>query len=525
MADLLLHFCIVAPGFLQSHVQSDRYVQYQPSDLMIGAVSGITGDLSSYTSAGDAFHINTTAAIDTNDWMTQFDIALSLDSSWGFHPSNTSTLSMTINSDNSSDLIVSFSEYVNATNDDQEPSVGSWKWFSIFLNLNHSASDQYNRIYPSCVNHPHIASICIIGGNTMSTDDLTETLTECSMSGNRSCLFGGHSYEWLEAFYQNDCSLRMPVTITLKNDPKSKNMTITLDDGKCSEWYFYMDHFVGNNGLNIYLSMNSPYDSSIIIESFQFEYNVTESAYTSLLVTAPTEVTSQPTSGPTNELIAPTNEPSLNPTTQPTSDPAHEPTAAAPMTAVHPTITLTVIPTQTQTSSSSQELAPDESDTPSQEPTMTPPNESTTTTSVTTINPTITSIVSTFKQPIQQTSYEASISSDSTSNELIAFLLVGNMVILVVIGCGIMHYLRRRNSGSSSEITAGQMVSNESEVSKMEEQVEGAGQRDIDMSIEGKAAAEPYGNGGRYRGMPRGVFANDEVITDVNDQPTDQGDV
>ena len=99
------------------------------------------------------------------------------------------------------------------------------------------------------------------------------------------------------------------------------------------------------------------------------------------------------------------------------------------------------------------------------------------------------------------------------------------MVILVVIGCGIMYYLRRRNSGSSSEITADQMVANKFEINKMDEQVEGAGQRDIDMSIEGKAAAEPYSNGEKYRGMPRGAFATDEVITDVNDQPTDQGDV
>lgn len=83
-----------------------------------------------------------------------------------------------------------------------------------------------------------------------------------------------------------------------------------------------------------------------------------------------------------------------------------------------------------------------------------------------------------------------------------------------------MYYLRRRNSGVSPEIPADQMASNKS-ISIMEDQVEGAVKRDIDMSVEGKASAELNGNGG----MAGCVFATDEIINDARHQPTDQGDV
>ena len=49
-----------------------------------------------------------------------------------------------------------------------------------------------------------------------------------------------------------------------------------MSDVACTQSYIYNDSFVGDNGLDVYLSMNPPNDRPIYIESVEFEYNSTE---------------------------------------------------------------------------------------------------------------------------------------------------------------------------------------------------------------------------------------------------------
>ena len=82
------------------------------------------------------------------------------------------------------------------------------------------------------------------------------------------------------------------MTITLDNDPTSSTMIVTMSDDGCTQSYTYGDSFVGDNGFDVYLSMDSPYDSPVIIESVKFEYNSTNytSYPTAIPTTAPTEL-------------------------------------------------------------------------------------------------------------------------------------------------------------------------------------------------------------------------------------------
>ena len=278
-----------------------KKIKLDPSNkASAGATSAI---ISSYISVADnMWWINTTAAIGSADWATQFDIAFSVDSSWGFHPSNMSTLSFTINlgTNDSTYLIVSFSE-----NDSQ--------WFSILLALDH---DQSNVIYPS--NNPYFLYEYMASGN------INDAVT--SSNGSRSSLFGGNTYDSLESLSPSNCTLEWPVTITLDNDPTSNLMTVTMSDAACNQWYTYDDHFVGDNGLDVFLSMNSPYDSPIPIKSVEFEYNLTEYTPTDYPTVIPTDY---PTGDPTSSTVLIDEVPiggSASPTTSFTAQPTSEST-------------------------------------------------------------------------------------------------------------------------------------------------------------------------------------------------------
>ena len=302
------------------------------------ARSGITCNRSSpYTSLKlieeiphQVWYINTTAAQDTDDWDTYFDITCTLNNSWGFNRKDASTVSITINAaeeestmNEISDLIVTFSE------DDS-------KWFSIFLDLE---DYQKNRIYPSCVDiiDPDLEPICL--SSLIENGSISDINAEST--GNRSKLFGGYPYAFGGTF-DKDCALSMPITISMLNNPTANRMVVSVTDEECSSSYTYngpVDYssinFVGDNGLDVYLSMNSPYDFPIIIESLKFVYNPTNTTL------SPTkDPTGEPTRSPvisksptvtgstTSDLDtqSPTDTPSTAPTTSPSPNPSENPT-------------------------------------------------------------------------------------------------------------------------------------------------------------------------------------------------------
>ena len=356
--------------FLGLQILCQSSVTYIPWD---GTRSGITCNetsiyaLEQWIDLGSkVWYIDTNGAEETNDWYSNFDISCSLDSSWGLHPNFTSTLSVTINGTNpSGDLIVSFSE-------------NNAKWFSVFLDLETYIN---NRIYPSCVDNPDDDVVVMCTTSGIAEGNINDVLLEEFVS-NRSNLFGGYPYRWLKTFNPWDCALEMPVTITLTNDPESNNFLVNISDDECSASYMYHmymgDMFVGNQGLDIYLSMNSPYDIPIIIESLVFEYNVRE-----------------PTMSPT---VAPSMSPTITtmvPTTDPTRDPTNDPLAyptidATAVPTIAPTILPTVSPTTSPTMSPSEPTAPP-TKAQTAEPTINPNIEPTTVTRyITTQQPSIT---------------------------------------------------------------------------------------------------------------------------------------
>ena len=209
------------------------------------------------------WYINTTAAIGSDDWYSQFDIAFSLNSSWGFHPSKESTLSFTINGlsptggvDNSN-LIVTFSENKS-------------KWFSILLAIDH---DRSNFLYPSCPEDIPDDLICLPYG--LESGDVYAQVA--SANGNRSVLFGGNTFDTatLGIFEPSGFAVEWPLTITMENDPEFDFMRVSLSaDATINQSSFrYSSSFEGGHGLDIYLSMNSPNDAPIIIGSVDFEYS------------------------------------------------------------------------------------------------------------------------------------------------------------------------------------------------------------------------------------------------------------
>ena len=535
MATLPKHFPLFL--FLGLPIRCQSSVIYTP---WFDSLSGISCDETSiyarveWISLGSkAWYIDTNGAEETNDWYSNFDISCSLNSSWGLHPSLTSTLSVTINATNpSGDLIVSFSE-------------NDAKWFSVFLDLENYTN---NRIYPSCVDNPDDDVVVMCTTSGIAEGNINDVLLEEFVS-NRSNLFGGYPYRWLETLNPNDCSLEMPVTITLTNNPEMNYFLVTLGDDECSASYLYHiylgDMFIGDLGLDVYLSMNSPYDIPIIIQSLEFEYNVSEPTnepsisptpitfmptnQPSLSPTTPSS-TNNPTSPPTaiadnlpigeasaTASAAPTNEPSaeptVNPTVNPTNAPTYSPTDSPSVKTYPPSLPLTMSPSMSPTtfpSAATNESTVYSGNSPSSEPSQNP-----------SVNPSypptvISNAMSiTSNPPSSESTDEVSAalsSSGTSSNELTAVLLAANIIVLLVIGYGIMHYLRRKTSISTSEKVADEKDTHETET---EEQIEGAGQNVDENHNEGRAGVH----------LSVQSFETDDGIVYADNQRTDQGDV
>ena len=213
----------------------------------------------------------------SNTYQRGYHLEISLDNSWGFHPTKPSTISITMHSDtnlNSQsdlDLIATFS-------------VNSNQYFSYFIALDERNP---NQIYPECIDaNPPTQSIA--NGDVKSCVESSY----CSSAGcsERDCkALGGSNHDTVfPSNTANNKDNAFPMTIALENDPISGESYTRISTPSWNEWTQgcgFGEAFATNSGLQIYLALD---DDG---EQLQFqEFYITYSYDTDSPTTEPTSM-------------------------------------------------------------------------------------------------------------------------------------------------------------------------------------------------------------------------------------------
>eukprot|EP01084_Bolivina_argentea_P162850 283362_1 len=271
------------------------------------------------------------------------ELQLTLNSSWGFHPTENTTLTIEVYADTDTGYSTQFHYLMLAFTQTHT------KYFTTRISLNESNDD--HRIYPLCQSIQPYDQTYATGNVRTIVDAYSNTL---SQFGKASLDADNDYFNPLLAV--NERHVEAPLTFILFNNPMDNYLLFTYTNPNAiarSCGYVKMD---SNKEMNIYFAADSVYsyvdiNSIHITHTYEFTTN------------NPTMI---PTSNPT---VHPTINPTIYPTINPTIIPTNYPTFV-PIT-INPTINPSINPTKTPTMTPS--LNPTQyTNIPSNIPTVTP---------------------------------------------------------------------------------------------------------------------------------------------------------
>eukprot|EP00486_Rosalina_sp_Unknown_P004482 CAMPEP_0201568410 /NCGR_PEP_ID=MMETSP0190_2-20130828/9473_1 /ASSEMBLY_ACC=CAM_ASM_000263 /TAXON_ID=37353 /ORGANISM="Rosalina sp." /LENGTH=348 /DNA_ID=CAMNT_0047989495 /DNA_START=9 /DNA_END=1051 /DNA_ORIENTATION=+ len=336
---LLSSWLLLSVNFAQSH-------QIQKSvSLNAQTISG-NGALVSRNPAVATIS-GTTWNIQVGPQEDDYDLKLSLDSSWGFKSSIESTITIILEgytpppqqTPPDADLLLVF-----VVNDIQ--------YFSFFLHL-----DIYNiksRIFGSFDTSPSVTPV----STWMANDAIHQRWDRISNNGLWTTV-----HDWNK-------QIEWPIRFTVTSNPITGTTLFELyhntSGTKATQWTFF-DSFEPNANIDFYImgdSTDERYDVSAV--HAQLAHQTTTAP--------PTSTTTNPTNNPT---VAPSNNPSTSPTQFPTNNPSNNPTSSptnnpSKTPTLRPTVGPTRNPSNRPTSNPSSTPTANPSESPSKDPTISP---------------------------------------------------------------------------------------------------------------------------------------------------------
>ena len=291
-------------------------------------------------------------------------LILTLDSSWGFHSNQVSTLILEVNADTNTQIDYGYHDLVVAFT--QSPYTSSYFATRISMDL----SDDHAMYPDTSWTQPTYPSSYANGD--------VQAWIDCVCNGYDRWVKvtkNTNTFDWyLPAEPVGSRSVTSPLTFTLENHPKANYMTYSYWNPGASSRSCGYAALQGDKGMKVYFAGSWVYDSIDIASiTVTLTYNITDNP-TVIPTIDPTSnptldptVTTHPTSDPT---IIPTKQPSSLPSVLPSIDPTNDPT-------LDPTLYPTIQPSNIPSFSPSKmpSFTPTEiTSNPSISPTMRPTN-------------------------------------------------------------------------------------------------------------------------------------------------------
>ena len=251
-----------------------------------------------------------------NRWNSQrgYHLEIDLDNSWGFHPSNPSTITLTVHSDTSIDkqpdldLLVTFSVNKN-------------QYLTHWFGLDNANP---NSIYPGPCDISSSPTTLLASGDVKACVE-SNWCVETDRRDQKATNNNQNKYIMPQNQFTDDDidhDDAFPMTIKLTNDPINNQLSTVISSPTWNGWTQgcrYGNVFATASGMQIYLALDDA-DEFLQIEEIYIEYSIDTESPTR----APTKNPSiNPSISPT---LIPTKNPSINPSSSPTIIPSQTPT-------------------------------------------------------------------------------------------------------------------------------------------------------------------------------------------------------